>query len=118
MVAQQNTYRNWLKVVAKSVVKHCCQIQATLLTANAWRMVHGWHGDMRDFPKSSYEECWSKDGQLYKLSNFLRNTENKKDLIKLVCPHFQTDWGRKLLEIPLIISSVGNAWRVSKKKLS
>ena len=39
--------------------------------------------------------------------------ENKKDLIKLVCPYFQTDEGRHLFEILL---SGKNTWRITKNK--
>ena len=41
------------------------------------------------------------------------NPENKKDLIKLVCPYFQTDEGRNLFEILL---SSKNTWRITKNK--
>ena len=48
--------------------------------------------------------------------DWANNPENKKDLIKLVCSHFQTDEGRNLFAILLIISRGKNAWKISKDK--
>ena len=44
------------------------------------------------------------------------NPNNEKDLIKLRCPYFQTDEGRNLFVIPLIINSGKITWSTTKEK--
>lgn len=40
----------------------------------------------------------------------------KKHLIKLVCSYFQTNEDRNLFEIPLVVNSGKQIWRVTKEK--
>ena len=49
--------------------------------------------------------------------NYFNNSENKKDLITLVCSYFQTDENKVLFEIPLIINNGENALGITKETI-
>ena len=48
--------------------------------------------------------------------DFFHNSDNKEDLIDLICRFLKTDVGRKLLRLPLVINCKNDAWEISPYK--
>ena len=110
--ALQHTYRDWMNVVAKIIVKNTHQKQAINgEIVNKQHLVRCIKGGTRLTHRERMKVMlmfMNGVNQEMLVDIFINNNENKKDLIKLLYFYFQKDEGRNLFEMLLIMSSFEN----------